>query len=81
MPVDERFYTYKGPHSLRTLLGICDLDVTVDDDPEIRGIAAAAKARKGDICFFEGDARRGGMRLSRSIGYRAGCPEYSALRA
>ena len=59
MPVDERFYTYKGPHSLRTLLGICDLDVTVDDDPEIRGIAAAAKARKGDICFFEGDARRG----------------------
>ena len=59
MPVDERFYTYKGPHSLRTLLDVCGLDSSVDKNPEIRSIAAAAKARDGDICFFEGDAKRG----------------------
>lgn len=59
MPVDARFYTYKGPHLLRTLLDICGLEASVDADPEIRGIAAAAKAREGDICFFEGDPRRG----------------------
>lgn len=59
MPVDERFYTFKGPQSLRTLLDACGLDASIDENPEISGIAAAAKARDGEICFFEGDARRG----------------------
>lgn len=59
MPVDERFYTYKGPQTLRTLLDVCGLDASADGDPEIRGIASTAKAREGDICFIEGDARRG----------------------
>ncbi len=58
MPVDERFYTFKGPHALRTLLDVCGLDAEVRADPEISSIAAAASARQGDICFFEGDARR-----------------------
>nr|WP_070959694.1 UDP-3-O-(3-hydroxymyristoyl)glucosamine N-acyltransferase [Hyphomonas sp. Mor2] len=59
MPVDERFYTFKGPQSLRTLLDVCGLSSSVDVDPEINSIAAAAKARKGEICFFEGDPKRG----------------------
>jgi UDP-3-O-[3-hydroxymyristoyl] glucosamine N-acyltransferase len=59
MPVDERFYTYKGPQELRTLLDVCELEATARTGPEIRGIASATKARKGDICFFEGDPRRG----------------------
>ena len=59
MPVDERFYTFKGPQSLRTLLATCGLEASVDADPEIRSIAAADKARAGEICFFEGDAKRG----------------------
>ncbi|NQY96775.1 MAG: UDP-3-O-(3-hydroxymyristoyl)glucosamine N-acyltransferase [Henriciella sp.] len=58
MPVDERFYTYKGPQSLRTLLDVCGLDTSVSADPEISSIAAAASAREGDICFFEGDPKR-----------------------
>ena len=65
MPVDERFFTYKGPQSLRTLLGVCGLDTSVSADPEISGIAAAASAREGDICFFEGDPKRG-MNVSAS---------------
>ena len=59
MPVDERFYTYKGPQELRTLLDVCELEATARTGPQIRGIASATKARKGDICFFEGDPRRG----------------------
>lgn len=58
MPVDERFYTHKGPHALRTLLDVCGLDADVAANPEITSVAAAASARPGDICFFEGDARR-----------------------
>lgn len=65
MPVDERFYTYKGPQSLRTLLGGCGLETSVNADPEISSIAAAASAREGDICFFEGDPKRG-MNVSAS---------------
>jgi len=65
MPVDERFYTYKGPHSLRTLLGVCGLDAEPASDPEIASVAAAANARQGDICFFEGDPKRG-MNVSAS---------------
>jgi UDP-3-O-[3-hydroxymyristoyl] glucosamine N-acyltransferase len=59
MPVDERFYTYKGPQSLRTLLDVCGLDAELVADPQIGSVAAAANAREGDICFFEGDAKRG----------------------
>lgn len=58
MPVDERFYTFKGPQSLRTLLGACGLDSETASDPEIASVAAAASAREGDICFFEGDPKR-----------------------
>ena len=65
MPVDERFYSYKGPQSLRTLLGACGLETNVNADPEISSIAAAASAREGDICFFEGDPKRG-MNVSAS---------------
>jgi len=59
MPVDERFYSYQGPQSLRTLLDNCGVDAKVEANPEIRGIAAAAKAVDGDLCFFEGDPKRG----------------------
>ena len=59
MPVDERFYTFKGPQSLRTLLAVCGLDATAEADPEIISIASSSKARTGDICFFEGDPKRG----------------------
>lgn len=60
MPIDERFYTYKGPQALRTLLHACGIDSKVRDDPEIRSIAAAGKARTGDLCFLEGDTPRDG---------------------
>ena len=56
MPVDQRFFSYKGPQSLRTLLDICNIDAQTSSDPEIRGIAAAAKAGEGDLCFAEGNA-------------------------
>lgn len=59
MPVDERFFTFKGPQSLRTLLDICGIDTSVHADPEIRSIAATGKARTGDICFYEGKPGKG----------------------
>lgn len=60
MPIDERFYTYKGPQALRTLLHACGIDANVDQDPEITSIAAAAKAREGDLCFLESDTVKDG---------------------
>lgn len=56
MPVDQRFFTHKGAQPLRALLKQCVIDYDGDQDPEIASIAAASKARAGEICFFEGDA-------------------------
>ncbi len=56
MPVDQRFFTFKGSQSLRALLGICGIDYDGKADPQIDSIAAAAQAREGEICFAEGDA-------------------------
>ncbi len=58
MPVDERFYTFKGPQSLRTLLDVCGLDAEISANPDISSIAAAGNAREGEICFHEGDPKR-----------------------
>lgn len=56
MPVDQRFFRHKGTQSLRALLKHCGIDYDGDQDPEITSIAAASKARAGEICFVEGDA-------------------------
>ena len=56
MPVDQRFFTFKGSQSLRTLLGICGIDYDGEADPQIESIAAAGQARAGELCFAEGDA-------------------------
>lgn len=58
MPIDQRFYTQLGPHRLRTLLRTCGLDVSSDQDPEIKGISSARAARSGDLCFVEGGAKK-----------------------
>lgn len=58
MPVDQRFFTYKGSQSLRTLLDICAIEADLDSDPSIESIAAAGKAQAGDLCFVEGNAAR-----------------------
>ncbi len=60
MHIDQRFYEYKGPQSLRTLLHTCGFDFAGDGDPEITGIAASQTAGKGDLCFVEGGAKQAG---------------------
>ena len=57
MPIDQRFFVEKGPQSLRTLLRTCDLDVSVSQDPEIKGISPSVRAGPGDLCFVEGSAK------------------------
>ena len=57
MPVDQRFFDFKGSQLLRTLLRACDIDSETRDDPELSGISAADRARPGDLCFVEGDAK------------------------
>lgn len=56
MPVDQRFFTHQGSQSLRALMTLCGLDYQGDADPLIESVAAAHKARAGDICFVEGGA-------------------------
>ncbi|MEL6858931.1 MAG: UDP-3-O-(3-hydroxymyristoyl)glucosamine N-acyltransferase [Pseudomonadota bacterium] len=58
MTVDQRFYDYQGPQSLRTLLRACGMDLSLDQDPEITGIAPAGRAQAGDVCFAEGNAQQ-----------------------
>ena len=58
MTVDQRFYDYKGPQPLRTLLHACGIDLELDQDPEISGIAPSGRARAGDVCFVEGNAQQ-----------------------
>ncbi|MFN3214642.1 MAG: UDP-3-O-(3-hydroxymyristoyl)glucosamine N-acyltransferase [Henriciella sp.] len=58
MPIDQRFFDYQGPQSLRALLGILELEFDDDRDPQITGIAASDSAVEGDLCFFEGDAKQ-----------------------
>ncbi len=58
MTVDQRFYDYKGPQPLRTLLRACEIDLELDQDPEITGIAPSGRARGGDVCFVEGNAQQ-----------------------
>ena len=60
MPIDQRFYDYKGPQSLRTLLSTCGLACETAEDPEITGLAPAASARAGDLCFVDGNAKQAG---------------------
>lgn len=57
MPIDQRFYTFQGPHRLRTLLSISDLNVDIQQDPEITGISSSQYGRSGDLCFVEGSAK------------------------
>ena len=56
MPIDQRFFDYQGPQSLRALLAICGLDSDATRDLEITGIASSENAVEGDLCFFEGKA-------------------------
>lgn len=58
MAIDQRFYTYSGPQSLRTLLAVCDLDIDPGAEVEISGVEAAENAGSGDVCFVEGDANQ-----------------------
>jgi UDP-3-O-[3-hydroxymyristoyl] glucosamine N-acyltransferase len=60
MPIDQRFYTHLGSQSLRTLLRLCNIDVEVDQDPEITSISSASAAKVGDLCFVEGGPRQAG---------------------
>lgn len=57
MAIDQRFYTQLGPHKLRTLLRLCDIDAKVLEDPEISGISSANMAKSGDVCFVDGGAK------------------------
>lgn len=57
MAIDQRFYTQLGPHSLRTLLQLCDIDVEVREDTVISGLSSATNAVDGDICFVDGGAK------------------------
>ena len=66
MPIDRRFFDYKCPHSLRTLLANCNIDYDGTDDPQITGIAASDNAVEGDLCFYEGDASKAGSISPRS---------------
>lgn len=56
MPIDQRFFDYQGPHSLRALLAICGIEFDGGDAPVITGVASSENAIEGDLCFFEGDA-------------------------
>ncbi|NQY38831.1 MAG: UDP-3-O-(3-hydroxymyristoyl)glucosamine N-acyltransferase [Henriciella sp.] len=56
MPIDQRFFDYQGPQSLRALLAICGIESDDADDIEITGIASSQNAIEGDLCFFEGKA-------------------------
>lgn len=60
MAIDQRFYTYQGPHALRTLLRLCNIDSDTSQDVEITGISAASAARSGDLCFVEGGPKQAG---------------------
>lgn len=60
MPIDQRFYDFKGPQSLRTLLSMVGLAYETPEDIEISGLAPAASAGSGDLCFIEGNARQAG---------------------
>lgn len=56
MPIDQRFFNYQGPQSLRALLAICGFETDGVPDVEIIGIASSDNAVEGDLCFFEGKA-------------------------
>jgi len=58
MPVDHRFYTYKGPQTLRTLSSICGFEAPETGEFTIDGIAPFDRANPTDIGFFEGSARQ-----------------------
>lgn len=58
MPIDQRFYEYEGPQSLRTLLHTCGLELEGTKNPEISGVSSSATAASGDLCFVEGDAKQ-----------------------
>lgn len=60
MAIDQRFYTQRGPHKLRTLLSICGIPSVVSDNPEIKGISPAVNGRQGDLCFVEGGSKQVG---------------------
>ena len=58
MPIDQRFYEFKGPQSLRTLLRTVGIDCVVPADPQISGLAAARSAGAGDLCFVDGKPKQ-----------------------
>lgn len=58
MPIDQRFYNYQGPQSLRTLLAACDIEASDARDPEINGVSSSETATAGDLCFCEGDVKQ-----------------------
>lgn len=60
MAIDQRFYTQLGPRKLRTLLNICNIAADIPEDPEITGIAPAAKGMPGDLCFVDGGPKQAG---------------------
>lgn len=61
MPVDNRFYAPDGALTLGTWADIAavELDGAYRDRPA-PGVASAAGAAPGDVCFFEGDPRDAG---------------------
>lgn len=60
MPIDQRFYDFKGPQSLRALLSMAEIVCDTPGDAEISGLAPAGSAGAGDLCFIEGNTKQAG---------------------
>ena len=57
MPVDPRFFELSGSVTIEAITDLTGAVTQGDCDIEVSGVAAAALAHPGDICFHDGNAK------------------------
>ncbi|RIJ28918.1 UDP-3-O-(3-hydroxymyristoyl)glucosamine N-acyltransferase [Henriciella algicola] len=57
MPADSRFFRFLGPLSLGELATATGAELRGDADAVATNVAAAARARGGEVCYYEGKKR------------------------
>ena len=55
MSVDERFFALKAPSKLEVIAKLTGAQLIGDGSGHVTGIASAASALKGELCYYEGD--------------------------
>ena len=54
MPADPRFFRFIGPLSLGELAAATNAELKGDPDRLVTNVAAAGRARSGEVCYYEG---------------------------